>query len=257
MATVLMLMLGMAGMMRRVVGCQFLALNVVLVVVAFMSLVAAVVVLVMLLVVVVVSVYIVATMDTNPMSKSEGKEYYRLIWQEGAKTGLAGVMLGLAATAGLQRFHPAFRQLPLFIKSTLVIYPGLIMTSMSANSAFHRYQSRLHPALRRYEDEVQRAAARAHARETETQKGKDWIYDHRLQVLGGTWATVMAACLEGMRRDHYTTAARKIVQARVVAQATTLAVLLILAALEAKDKSEGRGKYQPIVVVREEDWIER
>lgn len=162
-------------------------------------------------------------MGTKVIAKDEKQEYYRSIWHAGARTGLAGVVFGIAATAGLHRFCPTFRELPLYIKSTFVIYPGLIMTSIGANARSHAYQSRLHPELRKRADERQHAAAEIRASESKGQRAKDWLYNHRLHVLGTTWATTMTICLEHMQRDPYTTAARKIVQARVLAQATTQA----------------------------------
>ncbi|EHK22115.1 uncharacterized protein TRIVIDRAFT_151149 [Trichoderma virens Gv29-8] len=191
-------------------------------------------------------------MIAKVIARSEEQEYYDSIWHAGARTGLIGMSLGLAATTGLHRFYPTFRQLPLYIKSTFAIYPGLIMASIGANEGSHAYRSRLHPEIRKYADESQRVSAEIRARESEGQRAKDWLYEHQLQILGVTWATTMAVCLERMRRDPYTTAAQKIVQARVLAQATTLAILLITAALEAKDKSEGRGKYHRVLLVADE-----
>lgn len=189
-------------------------------------------------------------MDTKIIHTREEEEYYRSIWHGGARGGVAGFAVGLAVAAGLHRFYPPFRQLPMYIKSTFAIYPGIVMTSIGANLGSHAYQSRLHP---KYLDESQRKAAEIHAKESKPQRVKDWLYENRLHALGATWAVSMAVCLERMRRDPYTATARKVVQARVFAQVTTVAAVLILAALEAKDKREGRGKYQKVLVVDEEE----
>lgn len=185
-------------------------------------------------------------------TQTENQEYNRFVVSAGARGGLVGILLGLAATASLHRFYAPFRQLPLYIKSTFVAYPGLLLTSIGANEGSHAYQRRVHPELSKVLDESQRLALETRARESRGQRIKDWIYNHRLHVLGGTWATSMAVCLELMRRDHYLTVARKIVQARVLAQAVTLAVLLVTAAIETSDKRKGRGKYQKVRLAGEQ-----
>lgn len=162
--------------------------------------------------------------------------------------GERGVVDGTLAT-GLHRFYSPFRQLPFYVNSTTCIYPGMLTTSIGANRASHAFQSDLHPELRRYEDEAKQQIKRIYAEESPGQRAKDWLYDHQFQVLGGTWATTMAAALTYMRGDYSTRGVRKLVQARVSAQASTLAVLLLTAALEAKDRKEGRGKYQRVIVV--------
>ncbi|KAK2684517.1 hypothetical protein QWA68_016899 [Fusarium oxysporum] len=99
------------------------------------------------------------------------------------------------------------------------------------------------------EDEAEQQVKRIYAEAFAGQQAKDWLYDHQFQVLGGTWATTMAVALTHMKRDHSTRGARKLVQARVAAEVSTLAVLLLTAVLEAKDRKEGGGKYQRVIVV--------
>ncbi|KAJ9419574.1 hypothetical protein FOXG_19403 [Fusarium oxysporum f. sp. lycopersici 4287] len=188
-------------------------------------------------------------MHTKVIAQDEEEQYYRSILREGIKTGVSGLAFGIALATGLHRFYFPFRQLPLYVKSTTCIYPGMLTISIGANRASHAFQSYLHPELRRYEDEAEQQVKRIYAEESPGQRAKDWLYDHRFQVLGGTWAITMAVALTNMRRDHSTRGARKLVQARVVAQASTLAALLLTAVLEAKDRKEGRGKSQKVIVV--------
>jgi len=186
------------------------------------------------------------------IASGEEKEYYDAIVSSGAKAGLCGLALGVAAMAGLHSWYPPFRQLPLYIKSTSAIYPGIFATSIGATHASHNYQSRLHPETEEYMRQVKRQAKEAHKREPRSQREREWLQKNQYYILGGIWASTMAFSLARMRHDHFTTGARKLVQARVTAQASTLAVLLATAAIEFKDRREKMGKFQPVVLVHSE-----
>ncbi|KIX09548.1 uncharacterized protein Z518_00628 [Rhinocladiella mackenziei CBS 650.93] len=83
--------------------------------------------------------------------------------------------------------------------------------------------------------------------EAKTQRTKECLYEHKLPVLGVTWGTTVAVSMELMARERFTTGARKLVRARVFAQASTLAALIVLALMEAKDMKEGKGKRQRVL----------
>jgi len=188
------------------------------------------------------------TTTAPPIPEFEDKEYYRSIWRGGTASGVVGVAVGLALTAGLQRYYPPFRTLPFYIKPTFVIFPGMLSISTGANRASHAYLSRIHPELKPQPDEAAEERKILRKQEPKKQQAKDWLYDHQYDILGATWLATMTTVLERMRRDKTTTAARKLVQARVLAQASTLAVLLVTAVLEANDRKAERGKYQRVVL---------
>ncbi|KAI6778058.1 Respiratory supercomplex factor 2 -like protein [Emericellopsis cladophorae] len=186
------------------------------------------------------------------IESGEEKQYYDAIVSSGAKAGLCGLALGVAAMAGLHSWYPPFRQLPLYIKSTSAIYPGILATSIGATHASHSFQSRLHPEAQEYMRQVKRQAKEAHRREPRSQREREWLHKNQYYILGGIWASTMASSLAQMRHDHFTSGARKLVQARVTAQASTLAVLLVTAAIEYKDRRKRMGKFQPVVLVHSE-----
>ncbi|KFH43171.1 Respiratory supercomplex factor 2 -like protein [Hapsidospora chrysogenum ATCC 11550] len=181
--------------------------------------------------------------------KGEEQDYSRSIRSAGLKTGLAGLAVGVAAVAGLQKWYIPFRHLPLYIKSTTAIYPGMFAISIGANRAAHAYESSLHPEMQKYIQETKRLTKEIHDLEPRDQRARDWLHEYQYYILGAVWASTMAIGLERMRKDRVTPEAMKLVQARLPAQAATIAALLAIAAFEVKDKAMGKGKFQPVMVV--------
>lgn len=52
-----------------------------------------------------------------------------------------------------------------------------------------------------------------------------------------------------MRRQHFLYGAQKLVQARMYAQAATIAMILATAAVEYQEARQGKGKYRTVEVV--------
>lgn len=183
------------------------------------------------------------------IAKGEEPNYRGTIWSSGLKTGLAGLAVGVAAMAGLQKWYIPFRHLPIHIKSATAIYPGMFAISIGANRAAHAYESSLHPETQQYLLETKRLAKEIHDLEPREQRARDWLHEYQYYILGAVWASAMAVGLGRMKNDHLTKETMKLVQARIPAQAATISVLLAIAAFEFKDKVTGKGKFQPVIVV--------
>lgn len=67
--------------------------------------------------------------------------------------------------------------------------------------------------------------------ETTKDKWLQYLNDHRWKIIGGTWAASMIGALGYSFSNKYLNTQQKIVQARMYAQAATIAVLLASAGL--------------------------
>lgn len=80
------------------------------------------------------------------------------------------------------------------------------------------------------------------------QKIKQSVSEQRYAIVYGSWVAGMAISLALVSRHPTLTAAQKLVQARVYAQASTLAVLTASFALEGNDMRKGKGRWETIKV---------
>ncbi|KIW52897.1 hypothetical protein PV05_08509 [Exophiala xenobiotica] len=183
------------------------------------------------------------------LDKDEEQEYYSAIRKNGAAAGVAGFLVGLVATAGLHRYYAPFKHLSPAVRGTFVVYPTIMGISYGSTYGSHSFQSRIHPETKDYIEQREDLFERMHAGAQKTDLSREWLYEHKMQVLGATWGVSMITSLQMMARDPFQTGARKLVQARVLAQATTLTALLALALIETYDMREGKGKYQKVLVV--------
>ncbi|KIW22595.1 uncharacterized protein PV07_10878 [Cladophialophora immunda] len=187
------------------------------------------------------------------LAKEEEQDYYTYIRNAGVAAGVGGFLFGIAATAALRRYYAPFRHLSPAVRTTVVIYPTVLALSYGTTHGSHTFESRVHPETKQYSEERKELFERTHAGETREDLSREWLYEHKLPVLGTTWAAAMIGSLRLFSRDPLETGVRKLVQARVLAQAATLSALLILALIEADDMRQGKGKYQKVIVVDTND----
>lgn len=178
----------------------------------------------------------------------EAQTYYSSVWRWGSLAGIAGLSGGIVVIGVLNRFSAAFRTFTPSIKSSLAIYPGILATAAGADHAAQLFELHQHPEIK-YVDATERIYEELKRREYPLQRMKEWGYEHRYKLCAGTWAATMMITLGLLRRDRLMTGTQKLVQARVVAQASTVGILLLTTAMELRDVREGRGKYEEVVVV--------
>ncbi|KIW92443.1 uncharacterized protein Z519_07428 [Cladophialophora bantiana CBS 173.52] len=191
------------------------------------------------------------------LAQEEEQDYYAHVRNSGVAAGVGGFLLGIAATAALRRYYAPFRHLSPAVRSTIVIYPTIFAISYGTNHGSHAFESRVHPETKQYFKERQDLFERSHIGESRKELSREWLYEHKIPVLGTTWALSMLGSLRLFGRDPLETGVRKLVQARVLAQATTLSALLLLALIEADDMKQGNGKYQKVIVVDTSDPAHR
>lgn len=180
-------------------------------------------------------------------TENEARDYYRSILYWGSAAGIAGLCGGALITGTLNRYYAPFRSFTPAIKGSLALYPGFLSLAAGASYGSRLFELREHPETG-YIGESQRAYDLLKRRENMPQRVKEWTYEHRYLLCGGTWATTMTIALELMRRDHLMTGTQKLVQARVVAQLSTIIILLITTAMEVHDVAQGRGKFETVTI---------
>ncbi|RHZ61980.1 HIG1 domain-containing protein [Aspergillus thermomutatus] len=178
----------------------------------------------------------------------EAQTYYHSLLRWGSLGGLAGLSGGLLVVSALNRFYPTFRAFTPSIKGSLALYPGILGTAAGANHAAHLFKHHQHPDIE-YTDTTEQIYKHLRHREAPSQQIKELTYEHRYILCAGTWAATMMITLGLLRRDSLMTQTQKLVQARVVAQASTILILLLTTVMELRDVSAGRGKYEEVMVV--------
>lgn len=88
---------------------------------------------------------------------------------------------------------------------------------------------------------------------TTLQLAKKWAGDNRYPIIFGFWLTSMVGSFALVNRNPYLTGSQKLVQARMYAQGSTLAVLLASFAFEAADANKGRGRWETVKVLDPND----
>jgi hypoxia induced protein len=121
----------------------------------------------------------------------------------------------------------------------------------SANYELHRNKARL--ALQQHVSEYQRLEKQKPA----LQQAKDWAGEHRYSIVFCAWLASMGISLALVRRNPYLTTSQKLVQARVYAQGLTVATLLGSFAVEARDATLKKGRWETIKVLDPDDPLHK
>ncbi|EAW11920.1 HIG1 domain-containing protein [Aspergillus clavatus NRRL 1] len=186
------------------------------------------------------------------LTQEEAKTYSTDVWSWGAKAGLAGLGGGLLLVGALNRFHPRFRTYDLSIKASLPLYPAFLGAMAGASYGEHLFQRQEHPCIG-YLDAKQRTLEAIRRDEAPIQRMKEWAYDHRYKLCAATWMTTMLVAMRMMRREVGISEGQKLLQGRLVAQGSTISILLFTTAMEMRDAKKGRGIYEEVEVVEWDD----
>ncbi|KAI8071657.1 hypothetical protein BC940DRAFT_269546 [Gongronella butleri] len=180
--------------------------------------------------------------STKQLTEQQLDESERLGLSAGTKGALIGLGLGLAATAYTFKRSPNFRSLSKPLQSTFVVAGVATGFMFGADRAITRYTNR----ELGYMDEdmyvqLQRVKDVEHARQlTGVDKTLHFLNSNRWSVIGATWAASMAGALGYTFTNKYLSTQQKLVQARMYAQAATIAVLMASAALSIYMGDDGK-----------------
>ncbi|KAI9744606.1 MAG: hypothetical protein M1818_002135 [Claussenomyces sp. TS43310] len=186
------------------------------------------------------------------LTKEEEAAHYNATVKGGAIGGALGLSLGLAAVYGAHmRFH-SFRQLTLPMKAFLVTSSTTFASIVNADRFSRKFEDSRDPQ-KQYRDEASKELEYARSSESTFQRFKDWGRKNRYPIVGVSWIASMVIALGLVGRNPYLSKAQKLVQARVYAQGLTVAVLIATAAFEAGDASQGKGRWETVMVLDPND----
>ncbi|KAI0874904.1 hypothetical protein GGS24DRAFT_457689 [Hypoxylon argillaceum] len=186
------------------------------------------------------------------ISAEEEKAHYSTVLEGGFIGGSLGVGLGLVGVLAAGRRFPAVKSLTLPFRAFLVTSVGTFGAIVNAerhSNAFHRANN----PMNFYRDQASRDAAAARAQESPAQRFRQWGEANRYSIVFGSWVAAMALALGIVSRNRFLSTSQKLVQARVYAQGLTLAVLVASAAFETADASQGKGRWETIMVLDPND----
>ncbi|KAJ1327794.1 HIG1 domain-containing protein [Microdochium nivale] len=186
------------------------------------------------------------------VSKEEEAAHYRQVLIGGSIGGALGLSVGIGGVLLASRRYPAFRQLTLPFRAFLITSSGTFAAIVNAERYGNEFQRRNNP-MNFYKDQAQLAQEAARAQESGLQAAKEWGRRNRYSIVFGSWLASMGAALAIVGKSKYLTTSQKVVQARVYAQALTLAVLVASAALETADAKSGSGRWETVRVLDPDD----
>ncbi|KYK54148.1 mitochondrial hypoxia responsive domain containing protein [Drechmeria coniospora] len=185
------------------------------------------------------------------LSPEEEKAHYREVVTGGLIGGGAGLALGLGGVMLASRRYPAFRGLTLPFRTFLVTSTGTFGAIVNGDRYSTIFQRSQHP-MSSYQDASQRARQAMRDSETAYERFLGWGRENRYSIVFASWVASMGIALAIVGRAP-TSTAQKLVQARVYAQALTLAVLIVSAAFEMSDAKKGSGRWETVLVVDPDD----
>jgi hypothetical protein len=186
------------------------------------------------------------------LTKEEEQAHYNEVLKGGAIGGVVGLSLGVSGVLLASRRYPAFRGLTLPFRAFLITSTatfGAIVNADRWSMAF----SKSRDPMRSYRDSTAVSVQEAIRKEGAYRRFMAWGREHRYSIVFGSWVVGMGAAIAIVGRDRYMTTAQKLVQARVYAQALTVAVLVLTAAFEMNDAKKGSGRWETVMVLDPSD----
>ncbi|KAI1821287.1 hypothetical protein F4861DRAFT_478238 [Xylaria intraflava] len=186
------------------------------------------------------------------ISPEEERAHYRAVLTGGSIGGAIGTGIGLLGVMGASRRYPAMRSLTIQFRAFLVSSVGTFGAIVNAE----RYSNNFHLANNPYsfyKDQATRDAELLRSQESSWQRFRQWGETNRYSIVFCSWAAAMGIAMGMVSRNKYLTTAQKLVQARVYAQGLALAVLIASAAFETADASQGKGRWETVMVVDPKD----
>ncbi|KAI8878417.1 hypothetical protein K501DRAFT_287884 [Backusella circina FSU 941] len=165
------------------------------------------------------------------LSPAQEKEREGLYFSSGIKGAFIGLGLGAVATVLTFRRSPEFRALGRPMQSILAASSTTAGFLFASDRAVTKYENR----ELGYTDE-EMIALLQHNRQPEDhlssfERSMRYLNDNRWSFIGMSWAASMVGALGYSFSNKYLTTQQKVVQARMYAQAVTIAVLMASAGL--------------------------
>ncbi|CAO3699124.1 hypothetical protein G6F70_007688 [Rhizopus microsporus] len=170
-------------------------------------------------------------MPSIVLTPEQEKTRQNIYWTSGLKGAAIGLGLGAVATVFTLRRSPEFRSLSRPLQSILAVSSTTAGFLFASDSAVTHYENR----ELGYTDETMLQSL-MHKRQDETNmsafdRSLHYLNQNRWTFIGLSWAVSMAGALGYSFSNKYLTTQQKVVQARMYAQAVTIAVLMASAGI--------------------------
>lgn len=186
------------------------------------------------------------------LTKEEEQAHYMATVKGGSIGGLIGLALGGAGLAVANKRVPSVRALTVPFKAFLVTSAGTFTAVIAADRASAAYDAKYNPEKRREIERERERSQALHAGKTTLQLAKEWATENRYPLIFGFWILSMGGSFALVSRSPMS-ASQKLVQARMYAQGSTLAVLLASFAVEANDATKGKGRWETVKIIDPND----
>ncbi|KAJ1914628.1 Replication factor C, subunit RFC4 [Tieghemiomyces parasiticus] len=187
------------------------------------------------------------------LTKQEEDQAYQAHVDGGIRGGLYGAAVVFPTTYLLNHFWRPFRSLTLPFKAFLVTSSLATFIMIESERAGRHWETTVYNPIYSSnlegfgDEEARKKALAAAAQEAQTVVGeaRGFVRANQWSIIGGTWVTGMAISLGYLMRQKHMSTMNKLVQARVYAQAITLAALLGTAAIVGTShNTSGQGNGQ-------------
>lgn len=89
---------------------------------------------------------------------------------------------------------------------------------------------------------------------TKTERWVEWGQENKYSIVTGSWAVSIAVAFALVSRNRYLSGAQKLVQARVYAQALTLAVVIASLGLETHERTRDSNTPHSVEDLQKDQW---
>ncbi|KAI9266023.1 hypothetical protein BY458DRAFT_534100 [Sporodiniella umbellata] len=169
-------------------------------------------------------------LKTTSLTPEQEETKRHIFFSSGSKGALVGLAVGAMATVLSLRRSPEFRALSRPVQSMMVVGGSTAGFLFASDSAVSRYEN-YHLG---YADEetLQTLLSKNQSMPTSSfDRSLNYLNENRWSFIGFSWAASMIGALGYSFTNKYLTTQQKIVQARMSAQAVTIAVLMISAGI--------------------------
>ncbi|CAM0143013.1 Replication factor C, subunit RFC4 [Umbelopsis sp. WA50703] len=176
-------------------------------------------------------------MSTSQLTKEQQEKLSHVSFMGGVKGAAFGLGLGLISTVVAQRRSPNFQALTTPLKSAMIGSATVAGYLFGSEREAVKYENREYGYLD--EEELRKLA---HQEGDERLSAKDgiihYLNQNRWSIIAGSWVVSMAGALTYSFSNKYLSTQQKLVQARMYAQAVTIAVLMASASLSVYAKDD-------------------
>ncbi|RCH82961.1 hypothetical protein CU098_007743 [Rhizopus stolonifer] len=177
---------------------------------------------------------------TKFLTPEQAQTRDKIFYTSGAKGALIGLGIGAAATAFVLKKSPEFRALSRPLQSIMAASTttaGFLFASDRAATEFENHE------LGYADEEMINSLRRGTAVEENAStfdRSMEYLNKNRWSVIGLSWAVSMVGALGISFSNRYLTTQQKLVQARMYAQAVTIAVLMASAGVSIYVGDDGK-----------------